>query len=126
MESAMEICPSADKAEDVVIYFSTPVGTRDELEPSVFALTFTNALDEVVTFVEEDSESTPCTGFDEIYDLVKTWSDLTVEITGARESVIPTDEELQEIADAGNTWLSVVERDELNFSLNPGPEDIGR
>lgn len=122
----MELCPSADKSEDIVIYFSGPVGTRDELDPSTFALAFTNALEEVVGFVEEDSESTPCTGYDELYDLARTWSDLTVEITDSEDSVTPTDEELQEIADLGNTWLSVVERDELNFSLDPGPEDIGR
>ncbi|WP_180959437.1 hypothetical protein [Brevibacterium linens] len=119
------VCPSAADAEEIVTYFSVPVAARGELDSSGFALSFTNALDEVVTRVEDDIDSTPCIGFDELFAMVQEWSDLTIEITESDEVALPDDQELQDIADLGNEWLVAIERDDLRFSLEADPANIG-
>lgn len=120
-----ELCPSAESTEEIVTFFSLPVASRDDLSAAAFAMTFTNALGEVVEYVEEDADARPCTGFDELYDTVEHWSDLAIEITEGDEAAAASDTELQEIADLGNEWLEAIDRQDLKFSLDPSAQDIG-
>lgn len=124
-DSATTSCPSAANAKEVVTHFSIPVASRNDLDDSSFTLTFTNALGEVVKLVEDDADSTPCIGFDAIFEMVKLWSDVTVEMTETTESALPSDQELQQIADLGNVWLETINRDDLHFSLEADPANIG-
>lgn len=123
--TALPACPSTSNAKEIVTYFSGPIAARDVLDDSAFTLAFTNALGEVVDLVEDDAESTPCTGFDELFATLKEWSNVSVKMTESANAPLPTDEELQEIVNLGNEWLEVIERDDLNFSLEPDASSIG-
>lgn len=123
--AALRACPSTSNAKEIVTYFSAPLAARDDIDDSAFTLTFTNALGEAVDLIEDDADSTPCVGFDEIFATVKEWSNVTVQMTESPNAPLPTDQDLQQIADLGNEWLEVIERDDLNFSLEPDASSIG-
>lgn len=122
-ENAMELCPSADEAEHVVSLWSVVLLGMDDAEPEMARYMFSNALGETVDVVVDDSDSLPCVGQDTLYDTAVEWNSVLEDTL--EEKRMPTDDELQKIADLGNLWLSEIEADNLNFSINPVPSDIG-
>lgn len=111
------LCPSAGEAVNVVALWSGPLVTMDKSkDPATFTVPFTNALDEVATFVQEDSEVAPCAGQLELLDTAQMWSDVAVMVADANR--FPTDGKLQPIAEAGNLWLAAIDDTTLEFTTD--------
>lgn len=123
VDDAVELCPSAEDPVDVVALWSGPLVVMDESnDPAMFTFPFTNALEEVVTIVEEDSEAAPCTGQSELLDTAQEWSDLVTML--ADENRLPSEAELQTVADAGNLWLDTIDDTTLEFTTDPESSEM--